>query len=145
MARPSEWRQRPCPSVRRLSQRVPCSVHEGVVGGPSVPPRHELHVHRGCIDIARPLRIHEQLLHERGKQLSAGLALPRADQNGSADLVEDRRCALLVRWVDDVGVESIDRGQFFLPTIESQLTCVVNGSDGRCICEIHGRESPRER
>ena len=60
-----------------------------------------------------------------GEELAARLPLPGADEDGAADLVEHGRRALLVRRVDDVGLQRIDRRQLLLAPVEAKRAGVV--------------------
>ena len=52
------------------------------------------------LGVAGALALDQQLLDDAVRSCDAGLTLPRADQDGAADLVEHRRRALLAasRW-----------------------------------------------
>ena len=84
----------------------------------------------------------EQLLDDAGQELNACLPLPRGDERRTADLVEHRGGALLVRRIDDVRLQRIDGGQLVLPSVEAKLTRIVGRRDGRGVGHVQ-RGEPR--
>src|SRR5438874_955351 len=115
--------------VLRLSpspQSISGPRNERLVCRTAVTPRDDLHVHGGGIGIAVTLRIDQQLFHESRQQLAPRLTLSDADEDGAADLVQHRGGALLVRRVDDLGFESINRRQFLLAAVQPQGTGVID-------------------
>ena len=73
------------------------------------------------------------------EQLDAGLPLPRADEDGAADLVEHRGRALL----GDGSMTSPPRRRWPAapPPVEPQLAGVVGRRDGRGVGHIEGRQA----
>ena len=65
------------------------------------------------------------------RSCEASLLLASPDQRRAADLVEDRRHALLVRRVDDVCFERVDGRQFLRAPAETQLAGLMGPRDRR--------------
>ena len=101
-------------------QRVSGPRHERLVRRPAVAPRDELHVHGGGIGVAVTLDSTSSCSTNAGQQLAPRLPLSGADEDGAADLVQHRGGALLVRRVDDLGFEGIDRRQLLLAAVQPQ-------------------------
>ena len=101
------------------------------------------------LGVAVALGINQQLLDERGEQLAARLSLSGADQDGATNLVQHRRGALLVRWVDDLRFKRIDRRQFLRAAVQPEVAGVVGGCHRHRVGEFHrgqaARNGPRQR
>ena len=102
------------------------------------PSRHvdQLHVHRGGVGVPGALGVDQQLLDDAGQELDARLPLPGADEGGAADLVEHRRGALLVRGVDDVGLQGVDGRQLGFRPLKPELTGIVGRGDRRGVGHV---------
>src|SRR5262245_61528662 len=115
-------------SALRLSppgQGISGAGHECFVRASTIPPHHQAHVHRCGFAIASSLAFDEELLHDAGEKLRTGLPLACTDDNSTADLVEDRRRALLIRRVDDVLLERIDCRQLTTTAIQPKLARIM--------------------
>ena len=113
--------------MRRAS---PAPATKAAFDGLTISPCHELHVHVRRLGVAGPLAVDQQLLDDAAQELRARLPLASADEDGAADLVENRGRALLQRPVGDIPVERFDRRQFST-TVVTQLPGVVCRRDGR--------------
>ena len=80
----------------------------------------------------------QQLFDDACQQLNARLSLSGRDECGTTDLVEHRGGALLIRRIDDVRLQGIDRGQFVLASVVTKLTGIVGRGDRRGIGHVHG-------
>ena len=57
----------------------------------------------------------------------------------------DRRRTLLVRRIDDMRFEQVDRPEFLLPPVEPQLSGLMGSRDHRCIGQVESGELRHQR
>src|SRR5262245_26387672 len=110
------------------SQRVAAPSDERLIHRRAVAPGNELHIHGRSLGVTGALALDEQLFEQAVEELNPGLPLPRADRAGAADLVQDRRRALLERAVRDLPLQPIDGAQFS-SSVVAHLAGVVGGGD----------------
>ena len=79
------------------------------------------------------------MLDHAEEQLDASLTLASTNQGRAADLVQDRRRALIVRRIDHVAFECGDRLQFTFSSDQTELAAAVGCCDGGGISQVYCR------
>src|SRR3954470_19684187 len=124
-------------------ERVACTGTESRIDRPRDAPRRELHVHQRRFGIAGALAVHQQLLHDADEQLGWGLSLARCDEGGATELLGYCRRALLVRGIEHVAVELINRG-LLAASVVADVPGIVRRRDGRRLGDVDRRQACRE-
>src|SRR4051794_32896197 len=124
-------------------ERVACTGTESRIDRPRDAPRRELHVHQRRFRVARALAVHQQLLHDADEQFGSGLSLARCDEGGAAELLGYCRRALLVRGIEHVAVELVNR-RLLAASVVADVSRIVRRRDARGISDVDGRQTCRE-
>src|SRR3954468_14259647 len=90
-------------------ERVACTGTESPIDRPRDAPCRQLHVHQRGFRVAGPLAVDQQLLHDSDQQFGSSLSLARSDERGPTEFLSYSRRALLVRRIEHVAVELVNR------------------------------------